>query len=243
MTGIKPTHPRTSGRGIGLSGGSEHYRAYIGPPHYYDLMAAMAFNLLTTCGLREDHKLLDIGCGSLRMGRLLIPYLLAGGYTGIEPNRWLVEDGLLNELGTDILTSKKPHFIFDDKIPPEEQGSLPAMDMALAQSIFTHCARDQIRQWLQQIKGQLKPDGVLFATYFFGEEDYQGSGWIYPDCAFYRPETMAALAREVGFSWHFLDWRHPRNQCWVALANPEFDRARLAEPLTWNAYIERLPPA
>ena len=84
--------PRTHGTGIGQPGGSEHYRAYVGPPHYYDLMAAMAFNLLTICGLREHHRVLDIGCGSLRMGRLLMPYLLAERDTGLEPNRWLVEE-------------------------------------------------------------------------------------------------------------------------------------------------------
>ena len=49
--------------------GDHHYRAYIGPPDEYDLVSAMSFSLLTACGLRQHHKLLDIGCGSLRLGR------------------------------------------------------------------------------------------------------------------------------------------------------------------------------
>lgn len=56
--------------------GSENRRAYIGPPTQFDFMGATQFNLLTRLGLREDHTVLDIGCGSLRAGRLLIPYLL-----------------------------------------------------------------------------------------------------------------------------------------------------------------------
>ena len=61
--------------GLGLRPGDPQYRAYVGPPEDYDLIAAMVFNLLTTLGLRQHHSVLDIGCGSLRIGRLLIPYL------------------------------------------------------------------------------------------------------------------------------------------------------------------------
>src|SRR5207302_381599 len=55
--------------GLGLKPGDPHYRAYVGPPEDYDLIAAMTFNLLTTLCLRQHHSLLDIGCGSLRIGR------------------------------------------------------------------------------------------------------------------------------------------------------------------------------
>lgn len=52
------------------------YRGYVGPEAQYDLMGATQFRLLCTLGLREHHTLLDFGCGSLRAGRLFIPYLL-----------------------------------------------------------------------------------------------------------------------------------------------------------------------
>ena len=41
--------------GVGPKPGDAHYRAYVGPPEDYDLIAAMAFNLLTTLGLRQHH--------------------------------------------------------------------------------------------------------------------------------------------------------------------------------------------
>jgi hypothetical protein len=65
-----------------LTPGDMHYTAYVGPPAQYDFMGASQFRLLCTLGLRENHTLLDFGCGSLRAGRLLIPYLLAAA-------RWL----------------------------------------------------------------------------------------------------------------------------------------------------------
>jgi len=72
--------------GAGLAPDSNNYRAYVGPVEKYDLVAANQFNLLTMLGLRENHFLLDVGCGSLRGGRLFIPYLLPHHYFGIEPN-------------------------------------------------------------------------------------------------------------------------------------------------------------
>lgn len=237
---LQDRQPRTRDTGIGKPGGSEHYRAYVGPPHYYDLMAAMAFNLLTVCGLREHHRVLDIGCGSLRMGRLLMPFLLPGRYTGVEPNRWLVEDGILNELGVDSLLAKQPSFVFAAELPETLQDG--RFDYALAQSIFTHCATDQIRAWLAQIRQALSPKGALLATYFRGQDDYSGTGWIYPDCAFYRPGTIAALAADAGLELIELDWRHPRKQRWVAMTMPGFDRTLLDPPLGWNRYIDALPP-
>lgn len=98
--------------GLNLKPGDSHYRAYVGPPQDYDLIAASVFNLLTNNGLRQHHKLLDIGCGSLRLGRLFIPYLNRGKYIGVEPNKWLVSEGIKNEVGKDLVRIKKPHFFF-----------------------------------------------------------------------------------------------------------------------------------
>src|SRR2546430_11931379 len=106
--------------GVGLKPGDPHYRAYVGPPEDYDLIAAMTFNLLTTLGLRQHHSLLDIGCGSLRIGRLLIPYLNRGKYLGIEPAEWLVVEGIKQELGGTVVSTKPPTFFFTDS--PQAAG-------------------------------------------------------------------------------------------------------------------------
>lgn len=76
-------------------------------------MGASQFRLLTTLGLRDHHKVLDFGCGSLRVGRLLLPYLLPDNYYGIDPNKWLIEDAIRNEVGADQIQLKQPKFSYN----------------------------------------------------------------------------------------------------------------------------------
>ena len=226
--------------GLGLKPGDTHYRAYVGPPEDFDLIAAMTFNLLTTLGLRQHHLLLDIGCGSLRNGRLFIPYLNKGNYFGIEPNEWLVKEGIKREIGTALVEIKSPHFLFSDSpnVLSEKQG---LFDFAVAQSIFSHCGLDLVKQWLSAVSRALKEEGALAATFLAAGEDAERGGWIYPDCVGYREETLRNVAAEVNLQFQVLDWKHPR-QKWALFSKPGFDTDWfLEEPLTWNTRLRTLP--
>jgi SAM-dependent methyltransferase len=224
--------------GVGLKPGDPHYRAYVGPPEDYDLIAAMTFNLLTTLGLRQHHSLLDVGCGSLRIGRLLIPYLNRGKYFGVEPNNWLVEAGIEHELGKDVVEIKRPTFFFSG-LPETVVQANVSFNFALAQSIFSHCGLDLINGWLSAISRSLAPDGALVATFLVGEEDSARTGWIYPECVNYQPQTLERAAAEVNLRFEILDWKHPR-QTWALFAAPQFDSEWFKnKPLSWNAGLER----
>ena len=221
-----------------LRAGDHDYRAFVGPPERYDLIAAMTFNLLTTLGLREHHQVLDIGCGSLRVGRLLIPYLRSGHYTGIEPHRWLVEEGISRETGRDLIALKEPTLLFADCT--SGLGPDVRFDYVFAQSIFSHCGLDLMERWLREIHPRLKTDGVFVATFFPGREDSASRGWSYPANVRYRTSTIASLAGEVGFAFRLLDWTHPAQQ-WVLLTKGGYDTTWLdgPEPLSWNRMAER----
>jgi SAM-dependent methyltransferase len=224
--------------GIGLKPGDSHYRAYVGPPEDYDLIAAMTFNLLTTLGLRQHHSLLDIGCGSLRIGRLLIPYLNREKYFGVEPNEWLVEEGIKWELGESLVQIKRPTFFFSDS-PETIMQAKVSLDFAVAQSIFSHCGLDLIKGWLAAISRSLATDGALVATFLPDEEDSTATGWVYPECVNYRPATLESAAAEVNLRFETLDWKHPR-QTWALFAAPKFDSEWFKnKPLSWNAGLER----
>lgn len=225
--------------GLGLPAGADHYRAYVGPPDDYDLISAMTFNLLTTLGLRQHHTILDVGCGSLRVGRLLIPYLNTGNYVGIEPNKWLVEKGIQYETGQDQIHIKQPQFYYSDST--EDLPSDKLYDFVVAQSIFSHCGPNLVEQWLAGISSHLTASGALVATFLIGEEDCQESGWFYPNCVYYKAETMALFAENAGLRLKLLDWKHPR-QSWGLYIKPDFDTTWFENrPLTWNTFLNFSP--
>lgn len=197
-----------------LKPGDPHYRAYIGDPENYDLIAATSFNLLTTLGLRDHHRLLDVGCGSLRNGRLLIPYLQPECYVGIEPNQWLVEEGIKNETGEDLIRLKKARFYYCDH--GRNLGSEERFDFVLLQSIFSHCGEDLVRQWLGELSSHLSERGAIVATWVGAKEDSGESGWLYPGLVRYRKETFDALANDAGLEAVHLRWPHPI-QRWALL--------------------------
>jgi cyclopropane fatty-acyl-phospholipid synthase-like methyltransferase len=227
--------PRTKGLALDLDSGDDHYRAFVGPPEDYDLVSAMVFNLLTSIGLRQGHRLLDIGCGSLRAGRLLIPYLNPGNYFGVEPNEWLVADGIANEIGMDLVTIKKPVFSFGTSM--DEFPESLRIDYAIAQSIFSHCGKDLISQWLSDVSFHLKDDGALLATFLPGTEDFEGEGWIYPQCVEFEVESLRRLAAESGLDFHVLDWAHPR-QTWALFSKKNYDKSLiLGSPISWNRFV------
>jgi len=130
----------------GMPKGAHTYRGIVGG--HYDLGGALQFNILTLAlGLREHHYLLDIGCGSLRSGRLFIPYLDPGHYYCIEPETWKIDEGMDNELGWDIEDVKKPVFSANEDFRLSTFHNPPdylLFDYLLAASIFTHASVSQI---------------------------------------------------------------------------------------------------
>lgn len=201
-----------------LAIGSRDYRAFVGPPEKYDIVAAMQFNLLTHLGLREDHFLLDIGCGSLRAGRLFIPYLLAGHYYGMEPEKWCLEEGIERELGAQIVEIKKPVFSHDADFSLTFFGR--QFDFLIAQSIFSHAAPGQVERCLSQARQVMTATSLFAATFVCGEESYSGSSWVYPGCITYTLPFLSELARRYGLACVPLEWSHPNNQTWVVFTDP-----------------------
>jgi hypothetical protein len=205
-----------------ISAGSKHYRAFVGPAETYDFVSAMQFNLLSFLGLREDHFLLDIGCGSLRGGKLFIPYLLPGRYFGIEPEQWLIEEGIRKELGKDLIGIKQPIFSNDNNFTLSIFNR--KFDFILAQSIFSHASQPQIRRCLSEAKKIMHPASIFAATFLEGEQNYTGDKWTYPSCVTYTLEHMISLLEEQELIGKPLDWPHPNQQTWIVIVNPEREK-------------------
>lgn len=201
-----------------LRPGDNHYKAYVGPPKKYDLVGAMQFNLLTNFGLRDYHKLLDIGCGSLRSGKLMITYLRKDNYYGIEPNNWLIEEGIANEIGDDLISIKTPKFINSDTFELDKFNE--EFDYLIAQSIFSHTSEKQIIACLKQVKKVMKPKGVFLATFVLGNTNYKGDEWVYPECVTFTKDFINTLVENEGLKTTKLNTLHPNSQTWYAIYHP-----------------------
>jgi SAM-dependent methyltransferase len=195
--------------GLDRRAGSDHYRAFVGPPAKYDLLGALQFQAMTTLGLREHHSLLEVGCGSLRAGRLFLVYLLPGRYFGIEPNKRILKDGLRHHFGVtwwnrSVLRRRRPQFDFNDQFDFQIFGA--RFDFILAQSILSHTGPKETHAFLASCASVLKPGGKALVTYIRGQTDCSEDGWYYPKCVTYRDSTMAAIAGKYGLRTSPTEW-------------------------------------
>ena len=122
--------------------------------------AQLAF--LKSQGMQPGHRLLDVGCGTLRGGVKFIPYLDPGNYFGIDLSQEMLDAGL-RELEGVGAGGRDPHlrqtetFDMDFGVP---------MDYAIAQSVFTHIPLNSILRCVLNVQHVLAPEGRFYATFF-----------------------------------------------------------------------------
>lgn len=194
---------------------AERYQSYVGPADRYDFIGASQFRLLCALGLRANHSLLDFGCGSLRAGRLLISYLDEGRYYGIEPNQWLIDASIQNQVGADLIRIKRP--TFDNNSDFRANVFSRRFDFILVQSIFSHTGPDLMVPCLTSLGQTLAEDGVIAATFSEARDEFEGNGWVYPGVARYRSSTIRRLVDQTGLHATAIPWYHP-GQFWYLLA-------------------------
>lgn len=209
--------------GKDLPSGGNHYRAYIGSPELYDLLASSHFRLVTLLGLREHHSFLDIGCGSLRVGKLLIPYLLPNLYYGIEPNEWLVREGIQRELSRGLVELKKATFAHTNDYSLTRFKR--TFDFLFAHSIFSHAPRKQIDTCISEASKCMNEDSVFLATYLEGKTDNPSPEWAYPQIIPYKHTTIEGIASSHNLSCIRIPFDSLIGQTWVAFVRPSHQKS------------------
>ena len=196
------------------------YREWVGPSDEFDLNASIQFNLSTSMGLRENHKFLEIGCGSLRAGRLFINFLNPNSYFGIEPEQWLIEEAQEKELGREIFKIKNPNISNTTEF--DCQSFDLEFDFVMCQGVFTHAAEKQIRKCIKNVSECLKPKGVFLASYFQGDSNYAGNEWLYPLTSQYTKSRFEDMVNDSDLSCIHINVPHPRKAQWVIIFHPNY---------------------
>jgi ubiquinone/menaquinone biosynthesis C-methylase UbiE len=129
----------------------------------WDELGEIQFQFMLAQGLKPEHKLLDIGCGSLRGEVRFVEYLSPGNYYGLDINASLIKAGWI-EIDRLDARDKHPNLLLNDQFQFSEFDA--QFDYALAFSVFTHLFNNQIQRCLVELKKALKPGGQFFATFF-----------------------------------------------------------------------------
>lgn len=207
--------PRTTSRPQGPAGiKALGHRAYVGG--LWEEIGALQFDFLISQGLLPRHRLVDVGCGSLRAGVHFINYLDSGNYCGMDKERDLVRAGVALELGPDLFNNKRPRFVISDRFA-FDCCDVPH-DYALAQSLFTHLTPESIGLCLSNLRSRVSPHGVLFATFNESADMQTNPERSHDhDLFYYTRRQMEEFGSGAGWIPTYLgEWGHPRKQMMIA---------------------------
>lgn len=199
-----------SGRDDPKPVGGEGPRGFVGG--LWHEMGELQFRFLVDHGLRPAHTLLDVACGSLRLGSRIIPYLDAGNYLGIDIDESLIRHGRDVELGPVLDEMKRPEFVVSGSFEFEKFSKRP--DFAIAQSLFTHLTAADISLCLAKLRKHRRETTVFYATFFETPTPVTNRDNSHPHAAFrYTRDEMRVMGLQGGWNMEYIgDWKHPRDQ-------------------------------
>jgi SAM-dependent methyltransferase len=134
-----------------------------GPPHLFEEIGRMGFSLLLREGLRPNSRVLDVGCGALRLGYWLMRFLEPGCYFGIEPQQDMLAVGLEQIVEPEIVARADAHFDANEDFDFSVFGE--PFDFVFARSIWTHASKPQIGAMLSSFAANSTPAGVFLTSY------------------------------------------------------------------------------
>lgn len=176
-------------------------------------LGLLQFETLKSHDLKACHRVLDFGCGTLRVGRFLIPYLKPGYYTGLDISKKAIQyaksehpEANLYQVDSDFLSvlkhNKKTHF-----------------DYIWCHSVFTHLPPINMRYALGCLLQLVTPETKLFFTYQESEVISGGlTAWRYPFIEF---QDIAKTATGNNYLIEKCDYAHPRGQILVKVTRPD----------------------
>jgi SAM-dependent methyltransferase len=188
----------------------------------WEEIGRMQFDYLTGHGLLPHHRMLEIGCGNLRAGRLFIDHLENGHYYGLDISPAILlaaQDTLVRE----GLQSRLPHLSLVEDLTFD---FLPDgyFDVVHAHSVFSHSPSHVVEQCFAHVGRVLAPGG--FFDFTFNRTEGREHQVLHEDF-YYRTGTLTRLAARHGLQARFMDdWElmpHRQSRMRVTVMS---DRAR-----------------
>ena len=177
----------------------------------------MQFDYLLGHGLKPQMRMLEIGCGNLRAGRLFASYLDAGNYYGIDisPDILLAAQQVVAGHG---LAAKLPHLtlVADLRLAFLPDGFF---DVVHAHSVFSHSPLPVIDECLASVGRVMAPGGFFDFTF---DRTEGAEHQVLREDFYYRTDTLLALAWRHGLDAAVMaDWEQlPHGQSKIRVTRP-----------------------
>lgn len=129
----------------------------------------LQYKYLLKEGLKQEHYLLDIPCGSFRAGQYFIKYLNAGHYHGIDGKTENIQNGIKYVLAPQKLLAKQPKLqVLKLDENPKNFFNLTNtfFHYIWVHALFDHIIHKVIKQTLIDLSCITLPGGRIYATIF-----------------------------------------------------------------------------
>lgn len=190
----------------------------------WEEIGELQMRFLVAAGLEPSNRLLDIGCGSLRLGVRAVEYLAPGNYWGTDLNAALLDAGYEKEIVPAGLADKLPRAQLLTDAEFRFTGVPTTIDFAIATSVFTHLPLNHMRLCLVNLAQHVTSPCTFYFTIFTVPEGVsltqshkQAKAGIvthsHRDPFHYSIADVHHAAAETPWSIEYIgDWDHPRNQ-------------------------------
>ncbi|HEY4163530.1 MAG TPA: class I SAM-dependent methyltransferase [Dongiaceae bacterium] len=161
------------------------------------------FHFLQSLGFQPEHRCVDYGCGSLRIGMHLIDYLDRGNYWGVDITDRFYNDGL-ELLSPETVPAKAPRL---DVIGPSSLAAIKEWrpDIVLSFSVMLHVPPAELQDYLAKVTGLLAKDARAIIVFDETATDMRLS----PKSWSYSQDTLRDRLRQIDASFD-IAFRHCR---------------------------------
>jgi ABC-type polysaccharide/polyol phosphate transport system ATPase subunit/SAM-dependent methyltransferase len=129
----------------------------------WDEEGAWVFEFLRARGLRPDHYVLDMGCGSLAAAARLLPFMDQSHYWGFEKNVELFVAGVQIELPRANVRPERGHFLVNDDF--DLAGAPHVFDLAIASSLLRRLPLNSVARCFASVIRKLAPGGTFYVAF------------------------------------------------------------------------------
>lgn len=116
----------------------------------FDRSGVIHLQFLIDNGLSSSSKVVDYGCGSLRVGRKLIEYLESNHYFGFDITDRYFLDGLAG-IEPELIKDKNPQFFIISVETLREVGARNSIDIIVSTGVLIHVPKNELRMFFERI--------------------------------------------------------------------------------------------